>query len=446
MHQRIIQNLSSNGTAGLSTLLRAGLSIFNHNENAHTDIIRLFETVFVPEFGSTDGSFYEFGMDEVGFTKVGSGQWGRCEIETPSSRQVFSGAGLFNQYWLSLAQGSTESDCAGEETVEFMAQAIQACPKDLRSLQLLCQAARSNWCMFYDVAELLDQIVGLMEQWLAESNDLDEPVLEYLLDFIDSLYGKYADRPDIDRGISCYSRLVRRFPTELRCRLALASAYRLAGMPREAIDTLQEAAILDHHCRAELSHAYFENGQLDAGVNACSNSSVLLAEVYRKQGKVKESIEVLKFATERNPTDANLCRELAFAYDDAGYPSLSAQTYERLCELENNNTNNWGWLAGAYMKLSMYDMAVVAYERAGRTWKCNMGQAALAAGKYDKALECIEESVEDTPYNPSVWDHLWSALRAKWDRDRAWELYEEARLYHQGTSYFSEIPMQKREG
>jgi hypothetical protein len=132
LHDKITKRLHSKGSVGMSTILKACLSIFNRKDGAHTEMVKFFEAIFPGTRLGPRRRCHDFFTVGNSYLEIGSAEWHMCKIEAPSADLVFAGAKLFENYWISAAHGTIfRSGRASHDTIKFLERAVQESRNDV---------------------------------------------------------------------------------------------------------------------------------------------------------------------------------------------------------------------------------------------------------------------------------------------------------------------------
>src|SRR5271170_7795898 len=239
LHDKITKRLHSKGSVGMSTILKACLSIFNRKDGAHTEMAKFFEAIFPGTRSSLRRRRYDFfNMANLSYLGIGSAEWHSCKIEAPSADLVFAGANLFENYWISAAHGTIfKSGRASHDTIKFLERAVQESPNDVVAIRFLGFVALE--ADEYNVA-------ATAFERIVELGHLNDPKAVRFLDNIERCLAEvYKMRGDHDRVIALYLKRAEEDSTDTRCLRLLGTAYMRAGRHEEAIRVLQVATSLD---------------------------------------------------------------------------------------------------------------------------------------------------------------------------------------------------------
>ena len=195
---------------------------------------------------------------------------------------------------------------------------------------------------------------------------------------------------------------------------ALGDAYAATGDPERATAAYRQAVALtpgDLSTRLSLAHALTEIGAYEEAEEVCSHSMRLakddprqlsrvhqdLGEINCRQGKMPEAISSYYKASELNPRDVEVTRDLAACAVRGGLYVEAAAAYARvllLAPLDLHAKRQLGWVN---FKLERYPVAISHYEAIrdslGTVDRYYLGQAYAKSSKTDRAIEQFREVI-----------------------------------------------------
>lgn len=125
--------------------------------------------------------------------------------------------------------------------------------------------------------------------------------------------------------------------------------------------------------------------------------------IYRKAGKLVESIECYDKALEIQPSNAAAWSNKARALDEMNMLPEALKCYKKALQLNPNSASTWNNYGYAYRKLKRFKEALECYDRAIEIWPqydkawFNKGYIYEQQERYIDALECFNHAIE---YNP----------------------------------------------
>lgn len=439
--------LFSKAGPGLSTILRASLAIINRKDGAHCDLITFFDTVFTGMAGdrffkSPDYVPWINISSDLAYTMVGDCAWHSCELMTPGNELVFVGGNLFGQYWISAAYGSAKNGRPSRDTIEFLERAVGESSESKRPLYLLMEASLA----LRDYDSTLKSFEKLVESgWPAMESS--EEVCAYqaiLVRIVDS----YEKKGALHHAIRHFESLVRRFSLNSCYWVSLGLACSRYGDFAAAVHSLKQAATLNLEYIDLLTITCVENGSPQIAIDFCSavvekdvtadHCWRLLGDLYFDSREVETAVQLLSTGAKWNRKSVELYQRLTLAYHQLGNSDLALETCQRLWRLTKRRLD-WIELGSICMRCEWYQMAIEAYEEGDELFAA--GTASMAAGNYDTAILTFQELLDKKPWKTLVWISLWKCFKMKWDIGTARMVYENARRHHEGTSYFSNIPV-----
>lgn len=214
------------------------------------------------------------------------------------------------------------------------------------------------------------------------------------------------------RGVSLLKRAVSLADTIPEAWLEIARAYRRLGRHDDELSALKVfvAAEPQHpEANARIGELMLTKGETDkaleklekARAKASDDPKVLqaLARGYARTGRYDEAIGALKQAAEKSPDDPSVHRLLADLYGRTGRNGEALKEYEALLELRRDNTT------------------LLTYARLCRR-----------EGKYDKAVDAVENIRATDPTNVLALMLLGDVLREMERHEEAIEVYKEVAM------------------
>lgn len=127
--------------------------------------------------------------------------------------------------------------------------------------------------------------------------------------------------------------------------------------------------------------------------------------IYRKAGKLVESIECYDKALEIDPSNAAAWSNKARALDEMSMLPEALKCYKKALQLNPNSAGTWNNQGYGYRKLKRFKEALECYDRAIQLWPqydkawFNKGYIYEQQERYLDALECFNYAIEFNPEN-----------------------------------------------
>ena len=165
------------------------------------------------------------------------------------------------------------------------------------------------------------------------------------------------------------------------------------------------------HDQQDLDHAR------DAAIQALSRNEnlgaphITLGAIAVHLGQVEEGIGQLRMALDRDPVNAEACRELANALVAAGKPDEAEATYRRAIQYRTNFWLGYNDLAVFFNDRGRYEEAEQALHKAATLTPDNyvvyrnLGGVQMARGEWDEAESSFRKAIELRPRG-SVYSNL----------------------------------------
>ena len=248
LYKQFMRKLSSTGTLGLSTIMRACLSLHNRQLEGRHDIVGLFASLFPDHDGSDahakdEDTLNEFWLEHTSedlhpAKVVGNMSWRRCEIETPISRSVFGGSDIFEDYWISLASGAAADEANPQSVIEVFAEAVRQHPRNSIYLRLLGDSYERA-CNYEAALVAYEKVreMGMEETrpHLLGWHKVVEPRTAVIIAQTCSKAGNY------DKAIREWQPLIRQYPEEVGFRVSLGEQYAVKGDHKSVVAVLERA-------------------------------------------------------------------------------------------------------------------------------------------------------------------------------------------------------------
>ncbi|MBI4461842.1 MAG: tetratricopeptide repeat protein [Acidobacteria bacterium] len=195
-----------------------------------------------------------------------------------------------------------------------------------------------------------------------------------------------ANRRTLELAIEQYEAIVGLAPDDLESRLFLARLYRLNSQPDKAEATLKE--VLASEPRSEQVLA-------------------ALAQLYTEQGQYERAIELLREATDQEPS-SELLATLAYAYEQGGDSDNAIAAYRRALEQDSGNSEIRQRLAQALLDAARYDEALSEYQTLIRQnpedfqTYLRLSQIHRHRGDFEQAGAYLDRAEEISPDNLEI--------------------------------------------
>eukprot|EP01122_Echinamoeba_exundans_P007717 TRINITY_DN2432_c0_g1_i1.p1 TRINITY_DN2432_c0_g1~~TRINITY_DN2432_c0_g1_i1.p1 ORF type:complete len:626 (+),score=116.91 TRINITY_DN2432_c0_g1_i1:440-2317(+) len=127
--------------------------------------------------------------------------------------------------------------------------------------------------------------------------------------------------------------------------------------------------------------------------------------IYRKAGKLVESVECYDKALEIDASNAAAWSNKARALDEMNMLPEAMKCYKKALQINPNSASTWNNQGYAYRKLKRYKEALECYDRAIQLWPqydkawFNRGYIYEQQERYREALECFNLAIEFNPEN-----------------------------------------------
>jgi tetratricopeptide (TPR) repeat protein len=127
--------------------------------------------------------------------------------------------------------------------------------------------------------------------------------------------------------------------------------------------------------------------------------------IYRKAGKLVESVECYDKALEIDGSNAAAWSNKARALDEMNMLPEAMKCYKKALQINPNSASTWNNQGYAYRKLKRYKEALECYDRAIQLWPqydkawFNKGYICEQQERYRDALECFNYAIEFNPEN-----------------------------------------------
>ena len=182
----------------------------------------------------------------------------------------------------------------------------------------------------------------------------------------------------LKKAIEQYQKITEAEPTDMDTLLVLGRLYKVAGNSVDSEKSYKKALAIDSNNEDALTG---------------------LAVVYADLGDTKQAAEMLRKASDRNPTPRNLS-QLAGAYEQMHDYSMAAQVMRRAIELNPPNVGEF---------------------------KRQLGRLQLQADHLDEALTTFQALAVEEPNDPESWLRISQIYRQKRDFPKAKEAAAKAR-------------------
>lgn len=294
-----------------------------------------------------------------------------------------------------------------------------------------------------DIREILRQYENLKAG--RSHSFLYEESFERIVDHFD-------DMDDLPRAMEAVEMGLEQFPYSAALMVKKADLLIASRKYHEALDLLEQAAIMDStdiDVYILKTDAYLALDQQDRAVELLEeaiqrfdgedriNLLFELADVYDDYEEFDKIFDCLKLILEYEPTNEEALYKICFWTDFTGRNEESIRLHQAIIDEHPYNELAWFNLAASYQGLKLYEKSIDAYkyaivinEKFDYAYR-NMADAYIRLRKYKDAIEALERVVELA--RPE--DVIYEAIGHCYDKLRN---YAQARFYYRKASHLNQ--------
>jgi len=294
-----------------------------------------------------------------------------------------------------------------------------------------------------DIREILKQYENLKAG--RTHSFLYEESFERIIDHFD-------DMDDLPRALEAVEVGIRQFPYSSTLIVKKADLLIATRRYQEALDLLEQAAILDNSdidIYILKTDAYLALDQQEKAVQLLEEALVSfegeerlellfeLADVYDDYEEFDKIFDCLKLILEYDPNNEEALYKICFWTDFTGRNEESIRLHLWIIDEYPYNELAWFNLAAAYQGLKLYEKSIDAYkyalvinEKFDYAYR-NMADAYIRLRKYREAIEALEKVIELA--RPE--DVIYEAIGHCYDKLRN---YAQARFYYRKASHLNQ--------
>ena len=266
---------------------------------------------------------------------------------------------------------------------------------------------------------------------------------DWTLDF--AIAFSYLNEGKISDAIEILQSLSKRYPDNNIVKLYLSLSYAMFQEYDKAIDTLDSIRSSNQKIKGVVQYfkasIYYQMGEEDKSVNILKSLIIskpfpgvflLLADIYQKQKKYEQEIEVVKRGLDVFPENTALLYKLGISYDFLKRYDEALATMEKILQITPNNPDALNYIGYYYadhgIKLDEAEDLVkkaLNFKPDDPYIIDSLGWVYFKKGEYKKARFYLEKAIKNLNYpEPEIFEHMGDIYFRLKNYNGALEYYE----------------------